>query len=62
VLKGADLAAEPSAAAQLSELAVRCKDNRRVLLLDGNVPVIESALAKTAKRPATLREALRKSK
>jgi hypothetical protein len=62
VLKGADLAAEPTAAAQLSELAVRCKDNRRVLLLDGNVPVIESALAKTAKRPATLREALRKSK
>jgi hypothetical protein len=47
---------------QLSELAIRCRDNRRVLLLDGNVPMIESALAKTAKRPATLREALRKSK
>jgi hypothetical protein len=62
VLKGADLSVEPTAAAQLSELAVRCKDNRRVLLLDGNVPVIESALAKSAKRPATLREALRKSK
>jgi hypothetical protein len=31
-------------------------------LLDGNVRVIESALAKTARRPATLREALRKSK
>jgi hypothetical protein len=62
VLKGADLSAEPTAAAQLSELAIRCRDNRRVPLLDGNVPVIESALAKTAKRPATLREALRKSK
>jgi hypothetical protein len=62
VLKGADLSAEPTAAAQLSELALRCKDNRRVPLLDGNVPVIESAVAKTAKRPATLREALRKSK
>jgi hypothetical protein len=62
VLKGADLSAEPTAAAQLSELASRCKDNRRVLLLDGNVPMIESALAKRAKRPATLREALRKSK
>lgn len=62
VLKGADLSVEPTAAAQLSELAIRCKEKRRVLLLDGNVPVIESALAKTAKRPATLREALRKSK
>jgi hypothetical protein len=61
VLKGADLTAEPTAAAQLSELALRCKHNRRVPLLDGNVPVIESALAKTAKRPATLREALRRS-
>jgi hypothetical protein len=59
---GADRRGEPTAAAQLSELAIRCKDNRRVSLLDGNVPVIESALAKTAKRPATLREALRKSK
>jgi hypothetical protein len=62
VLKGADLSAEPTAAAQLSELALRCKDNRRVPLLDGNVPVIESALARTTRRPATLREALRKSK
>jgi hypothetical protein len=62
VLKGADLSVEPTAAAQLSDLAIRCGDNRRVPLLDGNVPVIESALAKTAKRPATLREALRKSK
>ncbi len=62
VLKGADLSAEPTAAAQLSELALRCNEKRRVPLLDGNVPVIESALAKTAKRPATLREALRKSK
>jgi hypothetical protein len=62
VLKGSDLSVEPTAAAQLSELAIRCKDKRRVLLLDGNVPVIESALAKSAKRPATLREALRKSK
>jgi hypothetical protein len=62
VLKGADLSAEPTAAAQLLELAIRCKDNRRVLLLDGNVPMIESALAKTANRPATLREALRTSK
>jgi len=62
VLKGADLSVEPTAAAQLSELAVRCKDNRRVPLLDGNVPVIESALARTAGRPATLREALRKLK
>jgi len=61
VLKGADLSVEPTAAAQLSELAIRCKDNRRVPLLDGNVPVIESALAKTTRRPATLREALRKS-
>jgi hypothetical protein len=61
VLKGADLSVEPSAAVQLSELAVRCKEKRRVLLLDGNVPVIESALVKTAGRPATLREALRKS-
>jgi hypothetical protein len=61
VLKGADLSVEPTAAAQLSELAVRCKEKRRVPLLDGDVPVIESALAKTAKRPATLREALRKS-
>jgi GNAT superfamily N-acetyltransferase len=62
VLKGADLSVEPTARAQLAELAIRCKDNRRVPLLDGNVPVIESALAKTARRPATLREALRKSK
>jgi len=62
VLKGSDLSAEPTAAAQLSELALRCKEKRRVPLLDGNVPVIESALAKTARRPATLREALRKSK
>jgi hypothetical protein len=62
VLKGADLSVEPTAAAQLSELAVRCKEKRRVPLLDGNVPVIESALAKTAGRPATLREVLRKSK
>jgi hypothetical protein len=62
VLKGADLSVEPTAAAQLSELAICCREKRRVLLLDGNVPVIESALAKTAKRPATLREALRKSK
>lgn len=62
VLKGADLSVEPTAAAQLSDLAIRCGDNRRVPLLDGNVPVIESALAKTVKRPATLREALRKSK
>ena len=62
VLKGADLSAEPTAAAQLSELAIRCRDNRRVPLLDGNVPVIESALARTTRRPATLREALRKSK
>jgi hypothetical protein len=62
VLKGADLSVEPTAATQLSELALCCKDNRRVPLLDGNVSVIESALAKTAKRPATLREALRKSK
>jgi hypothetical protein len=62
VLKGADLSVEPTAAAQLSELAARCKEKRRVPLLDGNVPVIESALAKTAGRPATLREALRKSK
>ena len=62
VLKGADLSVEPTAAAQLSELAIRCKDKRRVLLLDGNVPVIKLALAKSAKRPATLREALRKSK
>jgi hypothetical protein len=61
VLKGADLSVEPTAAVQLSELALRCKDNRGVPLLDGNVPVIESALAKTARRPATLREALRKS-
>jgi hypothetical protein len=61
VLKGADLSVEPTAAAQLSELALRCKDNRGVPLLDANVPVIESALAKTASRPATLREALRKS-
>jgi hypothetical protein len=61
VLKGADLSVEPTAAAQLSELAIRCKERRRVPLLDGVVPVIESALAKTAKRPATLREALRKS-
>jgi hypothetical protein len=62
VLKGADLSVEPTAAAQLSDLAMRCRDNRRVPLLDGNAPVIESALAKTTKRPATLREALRKSK
>jgi hypothetical protein len=62
VLKGADLSVEPMVGAQLSDLAVRCKEKRRVLLLDGNVPVIESALAKTAGRPATLREALRKSK
>jgi len=62
VLKGADLSVEPTAAAQLSELAIRCQDDRRVPLLDGNVPVIESALAKTARRPATLREALRKAK
>jgi hypothetical protein len=61
VLKGADLSVEPTASVQLSELAHRCKDNRGVPLLDGNVPVIESALAKTARRPATLREALRKS-
>jgi hypothetical protein len=62
VLKGADLSVEPTARAQLAELAIRCKDNRRVPLLDGNVPVIESALAKTARRPATLREALRQSR
>jgi hypothetical protein len=62
VLKGADLSVEPTAAAQLSELAIRCRDNRRVPLLDGNMPVIESAMAKTASWPATLREALRKSK
>jgi hypothetical protein len=55
VLKGADLSVEPTAAAQLSELAVRCKEKRRVPLLDGNVPVIESALANTAGRPATPR-------
>jgi hypothetical protein len=61
VRKGADLSVEPTAAAQLSELALRCKDNRGVPLLDANVPVIDSALAKTARRPATLREALRKS-
>ena len=61
VLKGADLSVEPTAVVQLSELATRCKEKRRVPLLDGDVPVIESALAKTAKRPATLREALRKS-
>jgi hypothetical protein len=62
VLKGADLSTDTTAAAQLSELAIRCKDNRRVPLLDGNVPVIESALARTTRRPATLHEALRKSK
>jgi hypothetical protein len=62
VLKGADLSVEPTAAAQLSELAIRCKDNRRIPLLDGNVRVIESALAQSARRPATLREVLRKSK
>jgi hypothetical protein len=62
VLKGADLSVEPTARMQLSELAICCGEKRRVPLLDGNVPVIESALAKTAGRPATLREALRKSK
>jgi len=59
VLKGVDLSTEPIAAVQLSELATRCANNRHIPLLDGKMSAIELALANSAARPATLRDALR---
>jgi GNAT superfamily N-acetyltransferase len=61
VLKGADLSAEPAARAQLSELTKAGKRNQRVPLLAGKISTIKSKMANhSARRPATLRDALRK--
>src|SRR5215467_7456699 len=61
VLKGADLSAEPAAAAQLSALTKDGKRNQRVPLLAGKISTIKSKMANhSASRPATLRDALRK--
>jgi len=61
VLKGADLSAEPVAAAQLSALTKAGKRNQRVPLLAGKVSTIKAKMANhSASRPATLRDALRK--
>jgi hypothetical protein len=62
VLKGADLSLEPTAAAQLSELSVACNNGRPVPLLDADTSMMGSELAdQSANRPATLREALRRT-
>ena len=62
VLKGADLSLEPTAAAQLSELSVACTNGRRLPLLDASTSMMGSTLADhSANRPATLREALRRT-
>jgi len=62
VLKGADLSLEPTAAAQLSELSVACTDGRLIPLLDASTSIMGSTLADhSANRPATLREALRRT-
>jgi GNAT superfamily N-acetyltransferase len=63
VLKGADLSTEPAAAAQLSELTKAGKRNQRVPLLAGKISTIKSKMANhSARRPATLRDALLKPK
>jgi len=62
VLKGADLSLEPTAAAQLSELSIACNNGRPVPLLDASTSMMGSALADhSTNRPATLREALRRT-
>jgi hypothetical protein len=62
VLKGADLSLEPTAGAQLSELSIACNNGRPVPLLDASTSMMGSALADhSANRPATLREALRRT-
>jgi GNAT superfamily N-acetyltransferase len=63
VLKGADLSAEPAAAAQLSALTKASKRNQRVPLLAGKISTIKSKMANhSAARPPTLRDALRRPK